>query len=134
MLVVTKHDIVTALQTENLMFDGWIDRREDELNTSWALAKFDPNCAACAVGSVLKRKVSVDRVENFSRICVNATQGRFSNDDTANPGNWLGALSIVWEYMNTHNDFAGGPEALRPNIIRWAEDNIPEDYVARIKA
>jgi hypothetical protein len=114
---IYKDDIIEALETEPLTFGTW----QDTLG-----------CRVCAVGAVLRNcGYGVDR-DAMKNICAAVTEMQYFDDDLAPRGNWMSALSIVWEYLCRYN--AAEPDELREDIVQWAEDNIPEDYVVEIEA
>jgi len=132
-LTITKWDIVRALETEPLTWGCWAETGK---------AVNDPTCRVCAVGAAVRLAAQWRRVkarhDTHAGVCMRATDGRANPGSRAPAGNWLSALSIVWETLNCNNwvDSETGkildPEDLRPDIVRWAQDNIPDSYRATI--
>lgn len=123
--VITKEDIIHALRTEKLTSDRWLGDPSNSII-------FDPSCASCAVGSILKRKVTISRLMEFTDICEAVTDNCYTYEDIVDEDNWIGALSVVWEYLNANNVDLNAEE-YRDDIVNWAEDNIPEDYEQSFK-
>ena len=125
---INKDDILDALEDEPLCAGHWLDYS---------------GCRACAVGSVLRNKVP--RLAElqlssggfpFADLMARVTDDCYS-EERAPAGNYMSALSIVWEHLNReHGRFDDDPlteTEARELILDWADENIPEDYVARIE-
>lgn len=126
-ITITKDDILDALETEPLMSGAFIN---------W------DGCRACAVGATLRKKLGPQSSNEdlISELGNHLTKMCCTEDDIAPRGNWMAALSIVWEtlnfqarledhFMRSREDYA---EELRWDIWQWAEENIPDDYEVEV--
>ncbi len=121
---ITKDDILDALEDEPLKAGSWLS---------------EDGCRACAVGSVLRGKLPALAEEQLAGpyYLLDALAGRltgncYTAENIAPIGNWLSALSIRWESLNGWNEGLREEEA-RDLILDWADENIPDDYVALIE-
>lgn len=132
-LVIDKEDVIEALERERLVAGNFV--------IGWGA----PDCSMCAVGATLRRAGLAPPDEyRFDTVAYDdVTKGASCASSCAPTGNWLSALSIVWEYLNQHNVERDErrlsvetrwerAERLRPDIVRWAEDNIPDDWETEI--
>lgn len=109
---ITKDIIIEALENEPLATGKWIHKNK---------------CAFCAVGATLRRAgMPTQDATRFTDVAKTLTAYNYSIFDTAPEGNYLSALSIVWEFLNVNNE--GTAEDFRLDILRWAHDNVPDDY------
>ncbi len=112
---ITKDDILEAIETEPVLTSHTFGDWED--------------CPVCVVGAIIKK--SINRKHNFRRTGGALTEGLAGEFSKAKPGNYLSALSILWEKLNCL--YPGEAEDLRSIVLDWAEENIPDDYVFAAK-
>lgn len=119
---VTKATVLSALETEPLAFGiGFLDHQDID----------NKACGVCAVGAVVRRAgvKNVGGPSPFSEVCRTACGQQYSFHETASAGNWLGALSIFWEYLHNSDKNPGltVPEARRLTMDWWRA-HCPTDW------
>jgi hypothetical protein len=99
--------------------------------------KTSPDCNVCAVGAVLRKRVSKDMLlSDFRVFCDEMTQGSFCSDDDLEEAlenkNYLGALSIKFEQLNDYDYVDDRPPMLeiREKMIEFVTKNFPESFEA----
>lgn len=140
-MIITKSDVLKALESERLSPGRWVNYE-------------DPSCPVCAVGAVLRGQGLDDEAVEDSAAFV--CQMKYCPSDGSIPlalteGNYLGALSMQFERfcemapIGSRIPFMGESGTVdyedvdpryvelvvKPAIIEWAKDCLPEGVLYR---
>jgi hypothetical protein len=130
---ITKQIIVDALKTEPLTANEWTS---------------PDGCRGCAVGTIL-RKITTD-YRKVNKMSLELTANQCIVGDTPIEGNIWSQMSCYWEtlvqeYVESQDwtdyemdvkdfddlgaeDRHAVTEHLRPQLVQWAQDSIPNDF------
>lgn len=124
-VTITKDILIDAMEEESIGLYNHFDIESTAYQYMKAYGIYDkmiaPNCTVCAVGAVM-RTAGISHKLGFR--LVNESSSMHSQ---AAAGNYLSAMSILYEYVIHSNPLITVPE-LRETMIDWIEANVPEKW------
>lgn len=125
-VTITKDILIDAMEEESIglynHFD--IDSPSAQYMKAYGIyyeKMIAPNCTVCAVGAVM-RTAGISYRLGFRLVGEGS-----SMHSQAAAGNYLSAMSILYEYVVHSNPLITVPE-LRETMIDWIEANVPEKW------
>lgn len=126
-MFISKKQVLKALDVENLETGNFISINCSNDRVGTTLVKDDPNCAVCAVGSVLRHKFPDVSKYEFANICILACNSQFYAGGCISRAlkekNYLGALSIKFENLRSRE--RQSLDMTRKLLKMWVGKNFP---------